>query len=133
MSLHDHKGHRLYLTAAERAAFLVAAQHFPREVRTLCVLLHDTGCRISEALSLTADRVDFSGKAVIFETLKKRSRGVFRAVPVPAGTHIVSFHYRPRIFYIAAAISAISTAIVLALGIIYLLRPRRSPSLTTNH
>ena len=51
MSLHDRKGHRLYLTVEERAAFLAAAQHFPREVRTFCVLLHDTGCRISEALS----------------------------------------------------------------------------------
>jgi integrase/recombinase XerD len=84
--LHDAKGHRLYLTATERAAFLVAAQHFPREVRTLCVILHDTGCRVSEALSLTPDRVDFSGKAVVFETLKKRTRGVFRAVPVPDAT-----------------------------------------------
>ena len=84
--LHDRKGHRLYLTAAERAAFLVAAQHFPREVRTLCVILHDTGCRVSEALALTPDRVDFSGKAVVFETLKKRTRGVFRAVPVPDAT-----------------------------------------------
>ena len=86
LGLHDRKGHRLYLTAEERAAFLVAAQHFPREVRTLCVILHDTGCRISEALSLTRDRVDFSGKAVVFETLKKRTRGVFRAVPVPDAT-----------------------------------------------
>ena len=86
MSLHDRKGHRLYLTAEERAAFLSATQHFLREVRTLCVLLHDTGCRISEALSLNADRVDFSGKAVVFETLKKRKRGVFRTVPVPDAT-----------------------------------------------
>jgi integrase/recombinase XerD len=86
MGLHDAKGHRLYLTAAERAAFLVAAQHFPREVRTLCVILHDTGCRVSEALSLTPDRVDFSGKAVVFETLKKRTRGVYRTVPVPDAT-----------------------------------------------
>jgi len=52
----------------------------------LCVILHDTGCRVSEALSLTPDRVDFSGKAVVFETLKKRTRGVFRAVPVPDAT-----------------------------------------------
>lgn len=86
VSLHDHKGHRLYLTAGERVAFLAAARQFPREVRTLCVILHDTGCRVSEALFLTPDRVDFSGKAVVFETLKKRTRGVFRAVPVPDAT-----------------------------------------------
>lgn len=55
-------------------------------MRTLCVILHDTGCRISEALALTSDRVDFSGKAVVFETLKKRTRGVFRAVAVPEAT-----------------------------------------------
>jgi integrase/recombinase XerD len=84
--LHDTKGHRCYLTAAEWAAFLVAAQHFPREVRTLCVILHDTGCRVSEALALTADRGDFSGKALVVETLKKRTRGVFRTVPVPDAT-----------------------------------------------
>jgi hypothetical protein len=36
MGLHDRKGHRLYLTAEERAAFLIATQHFPREVHTLC-------------------------------------------------------------------------------------------------
>src|SRR5215813_2734037 len=86
LGLHDRQGHRLYLTAEERAAFLLAAQHFPREVRTLCVILHDTGCRISEALSLTGDRVDFSGKAVVFDTLKKRKRDVFRTVPVPDAT-----------------------------------------------
>ena len=86
IGLHDRKGHRLYLTAEERAAFLVAVQHCPREVRTLCVILHDMGCRISQALSLTADRVNFSGKAVVFETLKKRKRGVFRVVPLPDAT-----------------------------------------------
>lgn len=86
LSLHDAKGHRLYLTAAERAAFLAAARQFPREVRTFATVLHDTGCRVSEALAVTPERIDFSAKAVIFETLKKRKRGVFRAVPVPEAT-----------------------------------------------
>jgi integrase len=84
--LHDRDGHRLYLTAAERAAFLTAAQEFPREVRSFCTLLHDTGCRVSEALAVTPERIDFAGKAVTFETLKKRTRGVFRAVPIPDAT-----------------------------------------------
>lgn len=78
LGLYDAKGHRLYLTAAERAAFLAAARQFPREVRTFCTLLHDTGCRVSQALAVTAERIDVSGKAVMFETLKKRKRGVFR-------------------------------------------------------
>ncbi|MEA2573395.1 MAG: hypothetical protein QOH93_693 [Chloroflexia bacterium] len=58
-----------------------------------------------------------------------RGNVAFRAVALPAGRHTVSFHYSPRIFYIAATISALSTAIVLALGIIHLLRQRRP----TNH
>lgn len=84
--LHDAHGHRLYLTAAERAAFMEAAKDAPREVRTFCTILHDTGCRVSEALAVTPERVDGSGKAVVFETLKKRKRGVYRAVPVPDTT-----------------------------------------------
>lgn len=42
------------------------------------------GCRISEALALTADRVDLSDEVIIVETLKKRVSSVYRAVPLPA-------------------------------------------------
>lgn len=79
----DPAGNRLYLTAAERAAFLTAAAKAPREVRSFCEVLHFTGCRISEALALTVGRVDLDGQALVFETLKKRRTGVYRAVPVP--------------------------------------------------
>ncbi|MBB4000825.1 tyrosine-type recombinase/integrase [Aureimonas pseudogalii] len=80
----DPDGHRLYLTASERAAFLAAAAKADREVRTFCEVLHTTGCRISEALALTMRRVDLDARVLVFETLKKRRAGVFRAVPVPA-------------------------------------------------
>lgn len=83
MSLYDPQGNRLYLTADERAAFMDAASKAERPVRTLCSVLHFTGCRISEALAVTPHRVDLSGRAVVFETLKKRRSGIFRAVPVP--------------------------------------------------
>src|SRR5215218_1278710 len=83
MQLFDAEGHRLYFTEAERRAFVAAAAKAPREVRTFCGVLHATGCRISEALALTAQQVDLSGCVVVFESLKKRKRGVFRAVPVP--------------------------------------------------
>ncbi len=86
MELFDAEGRRLYLTAPEREAFLDAAKDALPAVRTLCLVLHDTGCRISESLALTPKSFDFSGKAVVFETLKKRRRGVFRAVPVPEAT-----------------------------------------------
>jgi integrase len=52
-------------------------------VRTLCGVLHATGCRISEALGLTAERIDLAGRVIVFESLKKRRTGMFRAVPVP--------------------------------------------------
>src|SRR5919202_5629435 len=83
MRLHDAAGRRLYLTEDERRAFLAAAAKAPREVRSFCFVLHATGCRISEALALTAERVDLAGRVVVFESLKKRRRGVYRSVPVP--------------------------------------------------
>src|SRR3954468_25039231 len=83
MQLFDAEGHRFYLTEDERRAFLAAAAKAPREVRTFCGVLHATGCRISEALALTPQQVDLSGRVVVFESLKKRKRGVYRAVPVP--------------------------------------------------
>jgi len=84
MQLFDPQGQRLYLNQAERQAFLRAAANAPRQNRTFCLVLAYTGCRISEALALTPKRIDLTGRAIIFETLKKRRRGVLRGVPVPA-------------------------------------------------
>lgn len=83
MQLFDAQGRRLYLAEDERRAFLRAAALAPREVRTFCAVLHATGCRVSEALALPAARVDLAGRVLVFETLKKRRGGVYRAVPVP--------------------------------------------------
>ena len=52
----------------------------------LCVNLElRTGgpCGAALARSRTARQIDLSGRAVVFESLKERRRGVFRAVPVP--------------------------------------------------
>ena len=54
LGLYDARGHRKYLTTAERAAFLTAAEEASREVRTLCGLLAHTGCRLSEALCVVS-------------------------------------------------------------------------------
>src|SRR3954464_1663548 len=83
MQLFDAEGHRLYVSEGERRAFIAAAAKAPREVRTFCGVLHATGCRISEALALTTQQIDLSGRVVVFESLKKRRKGVYRAVPVP--------------------------------------------------
>ncbi|MBY4639457.1 site-specific integrase [Gluconacetobacter entanii] len=83
MQLFDRDGSRKYLTVAERGRFLRAAEQTPREARTLCMTLAWSGCRLSEALALTADRVDLAGGVLVFATLKKRQDGIYRAVPVP--------------------------------------------------
>lgn len=83
MELFDVHGQRLYLTENERAAFLKAAEKADPKTHSLCLVLAYTGCRISEALALTPKRVDFSGRAIVFETLKKRRNGIYRTVPVP--------------------------------------------------
>ena len=83
INLFDRRGNRKYLTQKEREAFLSAAEKAPREVRTLCGVLVYTGCRISEALALTSDRVDLSEGVIVFETIKRRKAGIYRAVPVP--------------------------------------------------
>ena len=81
------EGNRKYLTSEELTRFLTAANQHPRgEVRTLCLVLAYTGCRISEALELTAEKIDLSAKSIVFRTLKQRDRIAHRAVPVPDST-----------------------------------------------
>jgi integrase len=82
--MYDRQGKRKYLNHLERRAFLRVIQQEPDALRrAFCLTLFYTGCRISEALNLTAERIDLSGKAVVFETLKQRKKGCFRAVPIP--------------------------------------------------
>ena len=83
IGLHTIDGGRKYLTTGERDAFLRAAEQTDRRVRTLCMTLAYAGCRLSEALALTVDRVDLAAGQLVLESLKKRRRGVYRAVPVP--------------------------------------------------
>src|SRR5580692_6282661 len=83
MQLYDCAGRRKYLTPAERREFLRAAENAPCAVRTFCATLAHTGCRLSEALALTATRVDVGAGVLVFESLKKRRKGIYRAVPVP--------------------------------------------------
>jgi len=83
VKLFNEQGQRKYLNAAEREAFKSAAEKQPREVRTFCLVLYYTGCRISEALALTQQRIDLEEGTITFESLKKRKDGVFRSVPVP--------------------------------------------------
>jgi integrase/recombinase XerD len=83
-SLLDTRGRRKYLTSNEHAAFIGAAFKSKSQRGSFCLTLALTGARISEVLALTPERIDRGGGAIVFETLKRRRRGVFRAVPVPA-------------------------------------------------
>jgi integrase/recombinase XerD len=80
----DRQGSRKYLNDAERQLFLRAAENEGDAARrAFCLTLYYTGCRISEALNLTVERIDRTQRCLVFETLKRRRRGEFRAVPVP--------------------------------------------------
>lgn len=80
----DRQGNRKYLNGAERRAFQVmAAKESEMLRRAFLLTLFNTGCRISEALNLTVERVDFANQDAVFETLKRRKSGLFRGVPIP--------------------------------------------------
>lgn len=84
-SLYTQSGTRKYLTPAERQRFIDAAQAHPRpDVRTLCLTLAYTGCRISEALALTSASIEAQDGFIALRSLKRRNRAVvIREVPVP--------------------------------------------------
>ena len=82
-SLFNWNGTRKYLVANERLAFVRAASREDNQIASFCLTLAITGARISEVLALTPDRIDAGNEAIVFETLKQRKCGVFRAVPVP--------------------------------------------------
>jgi integrase/recombinase XerD len=62
MQIVNEKGELLYFMEEQRKALLAAAAKAPREVRSFCSVLCYTGCRISEALALTAKSIDLSAK-----------------------------------------------------------------------
>jgi integrase/recombinase XerD len=87
MSLFTYAGERKYLTTRERARFFEALSILgdPKD-RTYVEMIYWTGCRVSEALALSAIQIDLEESMVIVRSLKKR--GVwkgrkFRAIPVP--------------------------------------------------
>ena len=82
--LFDSQGNRKYLNRLERAAyFREVSRNRDLAERVFCLTLFYTGCRISEGLNLTPERIDLAGDTIIFETMKRRGRGYFRSVPIP--------------------------------------------------
>jgi integrase/recombinase XerD len=82
-SLYSADGRRKYLNVDERRAFLEAAAKEDHGTHTLCLTLAYTGCRISEALSLTGSSIQPGAKLIAIRSLKKRGKVVVREIPVP--------------------------------------------------
>jgi integrase len=83
MGLISAVGGRKYLNAAERKRFHSALSALEPKPRAFCLLLLWSGCRITEALSISASSFDLESGVVSFETLKRRMRGIVRQVPLP--------------------------------------------------
>jgi integrase len=85
-ALYSAAGQRKYLNESERTRFIVAAMGCPRpQLRTFCLVLAYTGCRISEALSLVSASIEVGESAIALRSLKKRKKFIIvRQVPVPA-------------------------------------------------
>lgn len=81
-SLYVSSGGRKYLNGEERAKLLAIACERGDAEGLFCRLLLETGCRLSEGLALRAGSIDLAQRTILFECLKKRRRGIFRAVPV---------------------------------------------------
>ena len=82
-SIYTIHGQRKYLDDHERQAFLNALTDLPPDKRMFCLTLFWTGCRISEALTLTPYQVAWREQMIVLRTLKQRGRVVHRHVPVP--------------------------------------------------
>lgn len=83
MRLFDPDGNRLYLNSLEMEKFLQSAKEQNPKLRTLSETIAYTGCRISEALQLSAKSIERESNRIVFNSLKKRRGDVFRTVPVP--------------------------------------------------
>ena len=82
-SAYDSGGRRKYLTKVEGVKFLRFSSRLAASRRLLCETIHFTGCRISEALSLTSEDIDPGESVLSIRCLKKRGKIVTRRVPVP--------------------------------------------------
>lgn len=85
MRIYAPCGARLYINEVERCRFLAAAEKASANTRSLCLTLAYTGCRISEALTLTPASIQAEACILSVQTLKQRRKEniVIREVPVP--------------------------------------------------
>lgn len=78
-------GERKYLNKEERQLFKQAIQYLKPAVKTYCGMLYYTGCRLSEALEVNPNALDFSEGWVRLRTLKQKSATPrYRIVELPS-------------------------------------------------
>ena len=82
IALFNTSGQRLYLNAGEREILEQACHNADDPLAsTFGLVLLNTGCRLSEAVALTASSIDLQTDEVVFRTLKRRKLH-FRSVPL---------------------------------------------------
>jgi len=82
IALFNTSGQRLYLNASEREILEQACHNADDPLAsTFGLMLLNTGCRLSEAVALTASSIDLQTEEVVFRTLKRRKLH-FRSVPL---------------------------------------------------
>jgi len=79
----DKCGSRKYLNKEERERFISAITKRDIRDKLFYYMLLLSGVRISEALQIKVMNIDFSNLAVNIESLKKRSKGKWRQIPLP--------------------------------------------------
>lgn len=82
-SLYSRNGRRKYINAEERRCILAVLPGIPSDERAFCLTLLFLGLRISEALALCPDDIQFEEGIVAVRCLKKRGAVVVREVPAP--------------------------------------------------
>ena len=82
IALFNTSGQRLYLNANERQTLELACHNADDPLAsTFGLMLINTGCRLSEAVALTAASIHLQTDEVVFRTLKRRKLH-FRSVPL---------------------------------------------------
>lgn len=75
-------GRRRYLTLVERNQFICATQNMEPKARTFCNMMINTGCLISEALSMHHTDIDFNKGGITIHSLRKRKGSSKRYIPL---------------------------------------------------
>ncbi|MEA3538375.1 MAG: site-specific integrase [Pseudomonadota bacterium] len=81
-NMYNTNGKRKYLTESETMKFVRFAKQKSIDVYAFCWLMAETGCRISEALAVSTESIDFQAGTLIIKCLKKRGKSVYREVPL---------------------------------------------------